>query len=57
MDRYGFFGAGTDISAIHGPISDISKIFKSCFYFIVKNIMYCMPYLFFQKLQNSGFMS
>jgi len=37
IDRYGFFGADadTDISAIHGPIliTDISKIFKSCFLF------------------------
>ena len=33
MDRYVFFWAGTDISAIHGPIvdTDISKIFKSWF--------------------------
>jgi len=29
IDRYDFFGA--DVSAIHGPLTDIPKIFKSCF--------------------------
>jgi len=32
IDLYGFFGADTDISTIHGLITDISKIFKSCFF-------------------------
>ena len=27
INWYGFFGADTDTSAIHGPIADISKIF------------------------------
>jgi len=27
INQYGFFGADTDISAIHGPIPNISKIF------------------------------
>jgi len=33
IDQYDFFGADADIdiSAIHGPIADISKIFESCF--------------------------
>jgi len=31
IDRYGYFEAGTDISAIHGPIADISTIFKPFF--------------------------
>jgi len=32
IDRYVFLGADTDISAIRGPIADISKNFKSCFF-------------------------
>jgi len=31
IDRYDFFGADADVSAIHGPLTDIPKIFKSCF--------------------------
>jgi len=57
--RYGFFGADTDISAIHGPIADTdtSKIFKSCclLHYQKYNVFYAL--LFFQKLQKSGFMS
>jgi len=57
IDRCGFFGA--DVLAIHRPIpiTDISKIIKSCF------LLHCQKYhvfnalYFFQKLQKSGFMS
>jgi len=45
IDRYGLLGADTDTSAIHGPITDISKIFKSCF-LLIKNIIYSGPYPF-----------
>jgi len=33
IDRYGSFEADTNVLAIHGltPITDISKVFKSCF--------------------------
>jgi len=59
IDRYDFFGADADISAIHGPIADadISEIFKSCFLLHCQkyNVFHALP--FFQKLQNSGFMS
>jgi len=53
IDRYGFFEADTDISAIHGLIADtnISKILKSCF-LLIKNVMYFMPYLFFKNLKK-----
>jgi len=55
IDRYGFFGTDTDISAIHGPITDISKILKSCFLLHYQKcyVFYALP--FFQKLQKSGF--
>jgi len=58
IDRYGFFGASTDadISAIHGPITDISKIFKSCFLLHYQNYNVFCALPFFQKLQKSGFM-
>jgi len=57
IDQYGFFGADADISAIHGPITDISKIFKFCFvlHYRKYNVFYALP--FFQKLQKSGFMN
>jgi len=57
IDRYGFFGADTDISAIHGPIADITEIFISCFLLHYQKyyVFYALP--FFQKLQKSGFMS
>jgi len=58
IDRYGFFGADTDLPAIHGLIADadISKNFKSCFLLhYQKYVFYTVP--FFQKLQKSGFMS
>jgi len=52
-----FWGGDTDISAIHGPITGISKIFKSCFLFHYQKykVSYALP--FCQKLQKSGFMS
>jgi len=46
IDRHGFVEADTDVSAIHGPIADISKFFKSCFLLHYQNMMYFMPYLF-----------
>jgi len=53
IDRYGFFDADTDISAIHGPITDISKIFKSCFWLhYQKYCVYSMPYLSFKNFKN-----
>jgi len=57
INRHGFLGADTDISAIHGPIANISKIFKFCFllHYQNYNVFYALP--FFQKLQKSGFMS
>jgi len=69
IDWYGFFLA--DISAICGPIADtiisiihgpipvtnISKIRRSCFllHYQKCNVLYALP--FFEKLQKSGFMS
>jgi len=52
IDRNGFFGADTDVSAIHGPITDISKLFKFCFllHYQKYNVFYALP--FFQKLQK-----
>jgi len=44
----------TDISAIHGPIADISKSYLVfCFIMIIKN-MHSMPYLFFKNFKNHG---
>jgi len=44
IDRYGFFEADTDISAIHGPIYRpiliFPKFFNLVFCFIIKNVMY-----------------
>jgi len=52
IDRYGFFG--TDILAIQGPIliTDISKIFKSCFLLHYQKYyaFYALP--FFQNFKN-----
>jgi len=52
IDRYVFFGADADIYAIHGPIADISKIFKSCF--LVHYQKYCVlcPPFFFKYFKN-----
>jgi len=52
IDRYGFFGADTDISAVHGPIADISQFFKSCFllHYQKYNVFDALP--FFQKPKN-----
>jgi len=48
-----FFGADADISAIHGPIADISKILKSCFLLhYQKYFTYSMPYFFFKNFKN-----
>jgi len=50
IDRYGFFGA-----AMHGPIPIFLKFlifFNQVSCFIVKNIMYTMPYLFFKNFKN-----
>jgi len=54
IDRYVFFGADTDISAIHGPTADISKFLISCFllHYQKHDVFYALP--FFQKLQKSG---
>jgi len=52
INRYGFFEADTDISAIHGPIYQPIPIFPKflnlVFYFIIKSRVYFMPYLFFK---------
>jgi len=42
-----FFGAYTDISAINGPITDTSKIFKSCFllHYQKHNVFCTLPFL------------
>jgi len=47
----------TDISAIHGLITNISKIFKSCFVLHYQKyvVFYALPFL--QKLQKSRFLS
>jgi len=54
INPFGFFGADTDASASHGPITNISKIFKSCFllHYQKYNVVCALP--FFQK---SGFLS
>jgi len=53
-----FFAADTDVSAIHGPIADICKIFDLIFCLLSKilyNVFYALP--FFEKLQKLRFMS
>jgi len=51
INRYGFFGADTDTSAIHGPIADISKIFKSFFLLhCEKHVFYAL--YFFKNFKN-----
>ena len=49
-----FFGANTDISAIHGVTANtnISTIFKSCFLFHYQKYNVFMPYLFLKNLKN-----
>jgi len=49
IDLYGFFEADTDILAVHGLIADISKILNFGFCFIIKNMMYFVPCLFFKN--------
>jgi len=46
IDRYGFIEADTDISAIHGPIPIFPIFLNLVFCFIIKDMMYFMPYLF-----------
>jgi len=47
IERYGFFEADTDISAIHGliyrPTPIFPKFLNLVFCFIIKNMMYSMP--------------
>jgi len=45
------------ISAIHGPITDIPKIFESCFLLLYQKISVFYTLNFFQKLQKSEFIS
>ena len=56
IDRYGFSEADTDISAIHGPMYRPMPIFPNFlnlfFCFIIKNMVYFMPYLFFKNFKN-----
>jgi len=52
IGRCGFFEADTDISAIHGPIPIFPKFLNLVFCFIIKNMMYFMPYVFFKYLKN-----
>jgi len=55
IDRYGFFDPDTYISAIHGliyrPIPIFPKFLNLVFCFIIKTMMYFMPYLFFKTLK------
>jgi len=46
IDRYGFFGADAYVSAVHEPIADISKIFKSCFLLHYQKyyVFYALPF-------------
>jgi len=60
IDRYGFFGADANTSAVHGLVVDkpiFPEFFKSCFllYHQRYNVFYVLPFL--QKLQKSWFMS
>jgi len=54
INRYGFFGADTNILAIHGPmpITGISKIVKSCFllHYQKYSVFYALP--FFRNFKN-----
>ena len=54
IDRYSFFEADTNLSAIHGPIliTDISKNFKSYFllHYQKYDVFYALP--FFKNLIN-----
>ena len=52
IDRYGLLGADTDTSAIHGPITDISKILKYCFllHYQKYNVFYAV--LFLKNFKN-----
>jgi len=58
IDRYGFFEADTDIPVIHGPIyrpiPTFPKFTNLVFCFIIKNMVYFVPYLFFKNLKNQG---
>jgi len=50
INRYGFFEANTDISAVHGPIPIFPKLLNLVFCFIIKNVFHALP--FFQNLKN-----
>jgi len=54
-DQYGFLGADTDVLAVHRPITDISKIFKSCFlpHYQKYNVFYALPFFKNFKYQDS----
>jgi len=47
IDRYGFFEADTDSY----------KIFKLVFCFIIKNMVYFIPYLFFKNFKNQDLLA
>jgi len=51
-----FLGAGTDMSAIHGPIADtdISKFFKSCFLLCHRKYNVLHAFLFFKNFKNQN---
>ena len=50
IGRYSFFGANANISAIRAPI--LPKFLNRLFCFIIKNIMYSVPYLFLKNVKN-----
>jgi len=52
IDRYSFFGADADIPANYGPITDISKICKSCFLLHYQKYDVVYALLFFKNFKN-----
>jgi len=52
LDSTKMTGADADISAIHGPIADISKIFKACFLLHYQKyyVFHALP--FFKNFKN-----
>jgi len=57
IGQYGVSGlSDTNLLAIHGPIADTDfpKFLNVVFCFIIKNIMYSMPYLYFKNFKNQN---
>jgi len=51
-NQFGFCGADTNMSAIHGPIPIFPKFLNHVFCFVIKNIVYSMLHRFFKNFKK-----